>query len=165
MFKKYVYSYCSILCLICIFFSFNFDSNKNYNLCFPVSGEYSISSSFGFRQLGSYHFHNGVDIPKPCGTPVHSLSSGTVSYIGFSPSYGNTIVISYYNGYKSLYGHMSGTHPFKVGDSVSYFDIIGYIGPKYLSSGSLNGFTTGTHLHFTLYFKGNVVDPLSVKYF
>lgn len=100
----------------------------------------------------------------PIHNPVYALSNGTISYIGFSTSYGNTIIVSYYNGYKSLYGHMSCSYPFSVGDSVYSSDIIGYVGPKYLSDDKLNGFTTGPHLHFTLYYKDKIIDPLSIKY-
>lgn len=164
MFKKYFYSYCSFLCLICLFFSFIFNNSGSDSLSFPVRENYTLSSLYGYRTLVSYHFHNGIDVPKPPGTPVYALSSGTVSYIGFSPSYGNMIIISYYNGYKSLYGHMSNSYPFCVGDSVSSSDVVGYIGPKYLSSGKLNGFTTGPHLHFTLYYKNKLIDPVSIKY-
>lgn len=162
MFKKYLYSFGLFLGFSCFFFSF--DSNNSYYLSFPIKNNYSFSSLYGYRDLGNYHFHNGVDIPLGIGYPVYALSDGTVSYIGFSTSYGNNIVISYYNGYKSLYGHMNGNYPFRVGDSVSSSDIIAYVGPKYLSDGTLNGFTTGPHLHFTLYFKGNIIDPLSIKY-
>lgn len=163
MFKKYLYSFMLFLCFICIFFSLCFKSD-NSSLSFPIHDNYSFSSLYGYRNLGNYHFHNGVDIPKDVGTPIYALSGGTISYIGFSSSYGNTLVISYYNGYKSLYGHMNGIYPFDIGDSVCSSDIIGYVGPKYLSNGKLNGFTTGPHLHFTLYYKGKVIDPLSVKY-
>ena len=163
MFKKYFYSYFSVLCLACIFFSSK-SNNSSPDLSFPIRENFSFSSLYCYRTLGNYHFHNGVDVPKSFGTPIYALSSGTVSYIGFLSSYGNTIVISYYNQYKSLYGHTSGIYSFKVGDSVSSSDIVAYVGPKYLSSGALNGFTTGPHLHFTLYYKGKVIDPLSIKY-
>lgn len=164
MFKKYLYSFGLLLGFICIFFSFCFKNNTS-SLSFPIHNNYSFSSSYGYRNLGKYHFHNGVDIPKAVGTPVYALSSGTISYIGFSSSYGNNVIVSYYNGYKSLYGHMSGNYPFNIGDSVCSSDIIGYIGPKYLSDRKLNGFTTGPHLHFTLYYKGKVINPLSIKYY
>lgn len=147
-----------------MFFSLSFKGDSSSGLSFPVRSNYSFSSLYGYRDLGNYHFHNGVDIPLAVGTPIYALSGGTLSYLGFSSSYGNTIVISYYSGYKSLYGHMSGDYPFCVGDSVSASSIIGYVGPRYLSDGSLNGFTTGPHLHFTLYYKDKVIDPLSVKY-
>ena len=78
--------------------------------------------------------------------------------------YGNCVIITYYNGYKSLYGHISSNFVVNVGQSVSSNDIVAYVGPKYLSSGKLNGFTTGPHLHFTLYYNNKLINPLSIKY-
>lgn len=164
MFKKFFYSIGLSLGIICFFFSFNSNSDSSNSLSFPIHEKYYFSSLYGYRTLGNYHFHNGVDVPKTVGTNLYALSDGSVSYAGFSSSYGNTIIVSYYNGYKSLYGHTSGIYPFKVGDSVSSNNVIGYIGPKILSDGKLNGFTTGPHLHFTLYYRGKVIDPLSIKY-
>ena len=108
--------------------------------------------------------HNGIDIPGIVGTPVYAISSGVISQIGFSSSYGNYIIITYSNGYKSLYGHMSGNYPIPVGSSVNSSDIVAYVGPKYLSNGKLNGFTTGPHLHFTLYKNNKLIDPLTVSF-
>ena len=164
MFKKYLYSFCFFLGTMCLFFSFSYKSDDLGLLAFPIKQTHYFSSLYGYRDLGGYHFHNGVDVPLSPGTPIYALNSGTVSYEGFLSSYGNCLIISYYNGYKSIYGHTSGTYPFKVGEEVTSSDIVTYVGPKYLDSGNLNGFTTGPHLHFALYCNGNNIDPLSVKY-
>ncbi len=142
MIKKYFYSIFTFFLSI-IFFSSN-DVNTNSTLSFPIRLDYYISSNYGYRTVGTYHFHNGIDIPKPPGTPVYALANGVINYIGFSSSYGNYIIITYSNGYKSLYGHMSGIYPFSVGDYVTTNDIVAYIGPTRLKSGIRNGFTTRT---------------------
>lgn len=142
MIKKYIYSIITFFLSI-IFFSSN-STNIDSTLSFPIRSKYYISSTYGYRTLGTYHFHNGIDVAKPPGTPVYSLSNGVINHIGFSSSYGHYITITYTNGYKSLYGHMSGIYPFSIGDFVTANDIVAYIGPTRLKSGIRNGFTTRT---------------------
>lgn len=162
MLKKYYICFLAIiLSFVVLLFSY---SDNSGNLVFPIHSSYYISSSFGYRTLGSTHMHNGIDIPSTVGTPVYPISSGVISYIGFSSSYGHHIIITYSNGYKTLYGHMSADYPLSVGSSVNSSDIVAYVGPKYLSDGKLNGFTTGPHLHFTLYKNNKLIDPLSVSF-
>jgi murein DD-endopeptidase MepM/ murein hydrolase activator NlpD len=50
------------------------------------------------------------------------------------------------------------------GQSVKAKQKVAYVGPKYLPNGKLNGFTTGQHLHFTLYYNNKLINPLSIKY-
>lgn len=167
MFKRYLYIFLSGIFSIILLFSSLFDSS-NYlvsgPLSFPIHSYYTISSEFGYRNLDSYHFHNGIDIPAVSGTLVYPISYGTVTNIGFSNSYGNYVIISYTNGYKSLYGHISSEIFVSCGDYVSPCAAICTVGPKYLSSGKLNGFTTGPHLHFTLYKEGSLIDPQTVSF-
>ena len=162
MIKKYIISF---LVTVFSFVMLSFSSySYSSDLVFPIHSTYRISSSYGYRFLGSSHFHNGIDIPSVVGTPVYAISSGVVSQIGFSSSYGHYIIITYSNGYKTLYGHMSGTYTFSIGDNVCSSDIVAYVGTKYLSNGKLNGFTTGPHLHFTVYKDNKLVNPLDISF-
>ena len=146
MLKKYLIFLLLFLSTIISLFSFGTNSSS---LKFPVHQKsYSISSYYEYRYLDSYHFHNGIDIPSIVGTPI----------------YGNCVIITYHNGYKSLYGHISSNFLVNVGDYVTTNDIVAYVGPKYLENGKLNGNTTGPHLHFTLYKNGKLINPLSIKY-
>lgn len=162
MIKKYIISFLAII------FSFVMLSLSSYDyssdLVFPIHSSYNISSDYGYRVLGSGHFHNGIDIPATVGTPVYAISSGVISQIGFSSSYGHYIIINYTNSYKTLYGHMSGIYPFDIGDYVSASDIVSYVGPKYLLNGKLNGFTTGPHLHFSIYKDNTLINPTDVDF-
>lgn len=152
----------TFLSFISLFFSSNIHNN---NLYFPIKNKnYYISSYFEYRTLGSYHFHNGIDIPLVEGTPLYALSDGVVSYIGYISGYGHSVIIKYTNGYKSMYSHCSPNYVVSVGQTVKAKQKIAYVGPKYLPNSKLNGFTTGQHLHFTLYYNNTLVDPLSVKY-
>lgn len=162
MFKKYLIILTIFLSFISIFFGSNTIDNTLY---FPIKKKnYYISSYFEYRTLGSYHFHNGIDIPLVEGTPLYALSNGVVSHVGFISGYGHSIIIKYTNGYKSLYGHCSPKYIVSVGQSIRAQQLVGYVGPKYLANGKLNGFTTGQHLHFTLYYNDKVINPLSVDF-
>jgi len=162
MIKKYIISF---LVTIISFIMLSFSSySYSLDLIFPIHSNYRVSSGYGYRVLGSSHFHNGIDIPGIVGTPIYAISSGVVSQIGFSSSYGHYIIITYSNGYKTLYEHMSGQYPFSVGHYVSSSSIVAYIGPKYLSDGKLNGFTTGPHLHFTVYKDNKLVNPSDINF-
>lgn len=108
--------------------------------------------------------HNGLDIPLVEGTSIYALSDGVVSFTGFMSGYGHTVIITYSNGYKSLYGHCSPKYIVTVGQTVKAKQKVALVGPKYLPNGKLNGFTTGQHLHFTLYYNNNLINPLSVEY-
>lgn len=126
----------------------------------------SISSYYGYRVVnGIYNFHNGVDFLAPQGSSVYSILPGIVSYAGFMEGYGNTVIVTHTNGYKSLYGHLDENFMVKIGIQVNDGQIIAKVGPKYLSNGKLNGFTTGPHLHFTIFDNnGTAIDPLNYTY-
>jgi len=49
-----------------------------------------------------------------------------------------------------------------IGDYVNQGEIIGFVGPKYLSSGVMNGNTTGPHLHFSVFYNDSSINPLDV---
>ena len=162
MLKKYFIILIIFLSGIISLFSFGSSDDIIY---FPIHQKsYYISSYYEYRTLGTYHFHNGIDIPLTPGTPLYPLASGVVSFVGYYGDYGNSIIITYHNGYKSLYGHISSNYIVSVGDKVSKDKIVAYVGPKYLSNGKLNGYTTGPHLHFTLYKNGRLINPLEAKY-
>lgn len=162
MFKKYLFILSILLSFILLFFSSN---NSDNNLYFPVhKKQYYISSYFEYRTLSYYHFHNGIDIPLVEGTPLYALSDGVVSFTGFISGYGHSVIIKYNNGYKSLYGHCSAKYIVTEGQTVKAKQKVAYVGPKYLPNGKLNGFTTGQHLHFTLYYNNKLINPLSIDY-
>ena len=115
MLKKYIISFCVFIFSFIIMFT-NHDST---DISFPIHSSYYISSDYGYRNLGNVHFHNGIDIPKPIGTPVYPISNGVISKIDFSSSYGNYMIITYSNGYKTLYGHLSNNYEVNVNKKVS----------------------------------------------
>jgi len=105
MFKKYLF----ILTIFLSFISLLFSSNSvDNNLYFPIKKKnYYISSYFEYRTLGTYHFHNGIDIPLVEGTPLYALSDGVVSSMGFISGYGHSVIIKYNNGTCIILGYIN----------------------------------------------------------
>jgi murein DD-endopeptidase MepM/ murein hydrolase activator NlpD len=120
----------------------------------PISYTY-FSSPFGNRYhpiSGIWKMHNGVDLAAPEGTPIYATRSGTVTVATYNSVYGYYVQINHGDGFSSLYGHM--THYIvKVGQKVSAGQVIGYMGST--------GWSTGSHLHFTIYYNGNTVNPMN----
>ncbi len=92
--------------------------------------------------------HNGIDFRASIGTPVKSARDGEVIDTGNTDtvcpdaSYGKWALIRHQNGLSTLYAHLS-VISVSSGQSVSTGDVIGYSGNT--------GYSTGPHLHFTLY--------------
>ena len=79
--------------------------------------------------------------------------NGKVAFVGWSNVFGNYIIVNHPNGYQTLYGHLSASRV-KKGQSVTQATVIGLVGST--------GYSTGAHLHFTVYKNGRLVNPSSV---
>ena len=170
MFKKIYILFILTISIFCIFFNLYCDteiksSDDTGKLYFPINST-KISSYYGYRELfGKRNFHDGVDIPAIPDTKIYACNNGVIITACFLKGYGNSIIILHDNGNKSLYGHLSENYIVKNGDYVKKGEHIGFVGPKILSSGILNGYTTGPHLHFTIFLSdGKTIDPLNFEY-
>jgi len=111
----------------------------------PFFETHPITGTFcEFRNtLSSDHFHNGVDIPKPDGSPVYPVYNGVVTSIGTVPSSGDNAFVRVQYVVSGLvksdaYVHISPNPLLNVGDSVyGYQTVLGTI---------LSGLG---HVHFT----------------
>ena len=122
----------------------------------PISASFRWSSPYGWRAdpfTGVQSFHTGTDMACPEGTPILAAMSGKISEVGNNRTYGNYIIINHGNGYQTVYAHMSKTIA-KKGQWVSQGTKIGLVGST--------GYSTGPHLHFTVYKNGKLVDPMTV---
>lgn len=120
----------------------------------PVSGR--ITSKFGYRIhpiSGKRQFHDGLDIANDSGTKIVAAGSGIVTYSGWNGGYGRVIIISHGYGYKSVYAH-NRKNLVAVGERVKKGQVIAELGNT--------GRSTGPHLHFEVYYKGNKIDPLKI---
>jgi murein DD-endopeptidase MepM/ murein hydrolase activator NlpD len=119
----------------------------------PVQGY--ISSYFGVRADpfdGHSARHTGIDIATPYGTPVHTVAEGMVTFAGVRRGYGNVVEIDHGNGYMTRYAHNSKleVHP---GQHVQVGEVIAKAGST--------GRSTGSHVHFEVWYNGRVVNPLA----
>lgn len=122
----------------------------------PVASKFRWTSPYGWRIdpiANVRSFHTGVDMACPSGTPVLAAMSGKVITTGVSRVYGNYVIIDHGNGYQTLYAHLSKIIAVK-GQWVSQGTRIGLVGST--------GYSTGPHLHFTVYKKGQLINPMTV---
>lgn len=95
-----------------------------------------------FHPILDFVFHQPMELlaiipgsifQHPNGTPIYSVSSGTVSYLGFNGANGYTIMISSNNIIFS-YSHVSPEFIVKIGDFIKQNQLLGHVGPKYIDS-------------------------------
>ena len=111
----------------------------------PANG--GISSEFSLQEK-----HFGVDITLPENSAVYSVSDGRVLFAEWTSETGFVIIIEHLNGLTSVYKHNSSLSKTQ-GEHVRRGEVIGF-------SGNTGELTSGPHLHFELWFKGDPVDPL-----
>ncbi len=112
-----------------------------------------LTSPYGWRThpvYGDRRFHSGVDLAHNEGTPIKAARSGTVTMAAFNKTNGYYVTINHGDGYSSSYLHMTG-YTVKVGQKVTQGQTIGSMGST--------GVSTGSHLHFSIYYNGSTVNP------
>jgi len=98
-------------------------------------------------------YHPGIDLGTPRGTAIYAPLAGTVRAIGNTDlvpgcfSWGKWTLIDHANGLSTLYAHQD-VISVSPGQKVATGEIIGYTGNT--------GYSTGPHLHFTVYVKAGV---------
>lgn len=119
-----------------------------------------VTSMFSHRRfhpvLKKYRPHYGVDYGAPVGTPVLVTASGTVTSAGWDRGGGNVVKVQHPGGYVTAYLHLSrfasGIRP---GARVRQGDVIAYSGAT--------GLASGPHLDYRVKYRGQWIDPLSLK--
>lgn len=133
-------------------------SIQGLSLAWPIAG-FTITQPFGPTNValeppfGPYkHFHTGIDLAAPLGTPVTSAADGVVVAVGHTPlGYGNYVIVAHGGGIATLYAHLLQTTA-NVGDRVVRGQVVGLEGST--------GFSTGPHVHFELRLNDAVLDPM-----
>ncbi|GEM_PF-2619597 len=136
------------------------ESTKPSYLTTPVHYN-RIASGFSYSRfdpvIHKVHPHLGVDLDAPTGTPVKAIGDGIVLFCHQMHGYGNVVMIQYNNTYKTLYAHLEKfaghMHPH---EHVTKGEVVGYVGTT--------GWTTGPHLHYSLYKNGKAVNPLTIHF-
>ncbi len=136
-------------------------SSKKSLLKTPINGA-RISSGFNLKRkhpiLGYTRAHRGVDFAAPMGTPIFAAGNGVVVAVkrGFTGGYGNYIKIKHNDTYQTAYAHISKfAKNIQVGKRVQQGEIIAYVGST--------GRATGPHLHYEVLYKGQQINPSSMK--
>ena len=117
---------------------------------------YVFEASFA----GFPHFHTGIDLAVPLGTPVFAAADGVVMLArpmadsnGTLVGYGNYVIIQHDAGLKTLYGHLL-TIGVKEGDIVHRGQLVGLVGST--------GNSTGPHTHFEVRIENSPVNPMQM---
>ena len=96
------------------------------------------------------HFHSGVDLAAPQGTPVYSATAGLAT-TGYDPQGAGLYVAVAVDAHtRILYCHLH--RAAFVAGGVSAGDMIGEVGSS--------GLATGPHLHLEVDVDGRAVDPV-----
>lgn len=97
------------------------------------------------------HFHDGLDLAAPLGSPVRAAAAGVVVAAGRQSDGAVVVRIRHPDGSESRYGHLQPRLSVQAGATVAAGQVIGSVG--------VTGRTTGPHLHFELVVGGEAVDP------
>jgi murein DD-endopeptidase MepM/ murein hydrolase activator NlpD len=117
-----------------------------------ISQPFGPSTYWFEPPYGGYpHFHTGIDLVEPFGSPIFAADDGVVALVGSSSSgYGNYVVIAHAGGLDTLYGHLS-TALVAAGQAVTQGTVVGLEGST--------GNSTGAHLHFELRINQTPINP------
>jgi septal ring factor EnvC (AmiA/AmiB activator) len=83
--------------------------HKRGTLRWPVKNG-TVQTHFGNQVhpiLKTVTQNSGIDIATPVGSSVYAVAAGEVSVITFIPGFGNILIINHYNGYRTVYAHLS----------------------------------------------------------
>ncbi len=119
---------------------------------YPTRGR--LTSYYGMRLdpfTGMRQFHNGIDIANQAGTPVRAAMDGYVREVGVHSVYGNYVILGHDNQYQTLYAHLRRIRVAK-GRRISQGQALGNMGNT--------GYSTGSHLHFSIFKGGKHANPL-----
>lgn len=109
----------------------------------PVRG--IVTSHFDITQN-----HLATDIAAQEGENIKSIADGVVIFTEWNPDTGNAIIVRHDNEMVAIYKHCSKVFK-EIGEQVDKGDVIAEVG----NTGELS---TGPHLHFELWIKGQAVD-------
>ena len=131
--------------------------SAGHGFSYPVNAP--ITSPFGMRFhpiLKYWKLHDGTDFGAGCGTPIRSPYSGRVAEKYYNAGYGNRLVVDHgvVDGrfVTTAYNHAM-RYTVGVGERVSKGEVLGYVGST--------GYSTGCHLHLTVYLDGKLRNPMT----
>jgi len=133
----------------------NFINNKG-KLPYPLSGRYTIISTFGEHQHQALSYvrtnNNGIDIQTTVGTEARVIFKGVVTRVFVMPGFNNNVIVRHGN-YLTVYSNLSTVYV-KAGDVVDTRQAIGKI---YTDTEKGNE----TILHFQVWHERTKLNPLA----
>ncbi len=128
-----------------------FSVSQKRHRSLPIEGMHFFPPLKGVISQGyDKVIHPYIDITAPANSVVMSVLDGTVIFAGWNEDYGYTIQIQHENDIVSIYKHNMKLLK-STGDKVKAGTPIALVG----NTGNLS---TGEHLHFELWYKGEAVD-------
>jgi murein DD-endopeptidase MepM/ murein hydrolase activator NlpD len=103
------------------------------------------------RKFDPENGHLGIDFATKENNPIFASAGGYISFAGYTPEYGYVIVINHSDDFLTRYMHCAMIVK-KQGEKVLQGELIALAG----NSGTKS---SGTHLHFELWWRGKPVDP------
>ncbi len=136
-------------------------TKEEANLKRPVKKPYVVTQGYG-KTFYSHHYkgghHNGVDYAARGSKTIMSASDGIVVATGNMGryGYGKWVAVDHLNGLVTLYAHLSIISVSK-GSKIDKGDSLGIMGTT--------GFSTGVHLHFSVFAQTTfkVIESTKVK--
>ena len=118
----------------------------------PALGK--IVEVMGWVKKGDeWRYHDGVDILAAEGSNVLAAADGVVESINSQKGIGTTVVINHGNGWDSRYGHLQGVLV-TIGQRVAQGAVLG--------RSSARACQENPGFHFSIYLKGNPLDPAGI---
>lgn len=123
----------------------------------PLEGSIIVKfrQTYFYEERQKYLKHTGIDIEGKPGQKVVAAGNGIVSYVGFSPIGGRTLVIRHNQKIKTTYLNLSHTYV-SIGSSVKQGQTIASIGAEDDPSSET------CHLHFGIVYDGKYLNPEDV---
>lgn len=139
------------------------ENEEKYNLTLGPATPESVTSLAGLHFFppvkgvvsGKYEVrtkHFGTDIVTKPKSPVSAALDGTVIFTGWTMETGFVIEVQHLNNIVTVYKHNASLLK-ETGDLVRAGEPISIVG----DSGEM--YTSGPHLHFEIWYKGNPLDP------
>ena len=113
----------------------------------PILKKKVITSRYGWRWRRA---HSGIDIDLITGDDVVSVLDGIVRFAKYNPGHGKLVIVRHFNGMETSYAHLSSIRV-QTNDTISGGEILG--------RGGATGNARGSHLHFTMSYKGVAINP------
>ena len=133
-------------------------AKKTLKTTTPVPGssiqEYSMEALSYNETTRDWRVHNGIDYAAEAGTQVCAAADGQVYTVYEDDSLGYTVVIRHAGGYTTCYSSLSQEICVQSGDTVTMGQTIGYVG-----SSALVETTMGSHLHFSVTYQDEPMNP------